>query len=119
MSEKLLTVSSSPHIRQQQTTRSIMTDVLIALAPASVLSVVFFRILCARSDRDMCRYVYLNRVDDAKNTKATDNDLRYVGSRNRSLIGVESADPRNMVDGDHRLSICNYRSKTIIWGIGT
>ena len=42
MSEKLLTVSSSPHIRQQQTTRSIMTDVLIALAPASVLSVVFF-----------------------------------------------------------------------------
>lgn len=42
MNEKLLTVSASPHIRNQQTTRSIMTDVLIALLPASVLSVVFF-----------------------------------------------------------------------------
>ena len=42
MSEKLLTVSSSPHIRGKQTTRSIMTDVLIALLPAMVLSAVFF-----------------------------------------------------------------------------
>ena len=42
MSEKLLTVSSSPHIRGTQTTRSLMTDVLIALTPAAILSVVFF-----------------------------------------------------------------------------
>ncbi len=38
----MLTVSSSPHIRGRQTTRSIMLDVLIALSPALVLSVVFF-----------------------------------------------------------------------------
>ena len=42
MSEKLLTVSSSPHVRGKQTTRSIMTDVIIALAPASILAVVIF-----------------------------------------------------------------------------
>jgi electron transport complex protein RnfD len=42
MNEKLLTVSSSPHIRGPQTTQSIMRDVLLALAPASALSVVFF-----------------------------------------------------------------------------
>ena len=42
MSEKLLSVSSSPHIRGKQTTRSIMTDVFIALMPASVLAVVFY-----------------------------------------------------------------------------
>lgn len=44
MSEKLLSVSSSPHIRGKQTTRSIMTDVFIALMPASVLAVVFYGI---------------------------------------------------------------------------
>ena len=42
MSEKLLTVSSSPHIRGTQTTQNLMRDVLIALAPATVLSVMFF-----------------------------------------------------------------------------
>ncbi len=42
MSDKLLMVSSSPHIRGKQTTQSIMRDVLIALTPAAVLSVFFF-----------------------------------------------------------------------------
>lgn len=38
----LLIVSPSPHIRSPRTTASIMRDVLIALLPASVMSVVFF-----------------------------------------------------------------------------
>ena len=42
MSDKFLTVSSSPHIRGKQTTQIIMRDVLIALIPASALAVVFF-----------------------------------------------------------------------------
>ncbi len=42
MSERVLTVSSSPHVRSKQSTMSLMRDVLIALAPASVLSIVFF-----------------------------------------------------------------------------
>lgn len=42
MSERVLTVSSSPHVRSKQSTMSVMRDVLIALAPASVLSIVFF-----------------------------------------------------------------------------
>ena len=37
-----LTISSSPHVHSSTTTRTIMRDVLIALAPALVMSVVFF-----------------------------------------------------------------------------
>ena len=37
-----LTVSSSPHAHQEATTKTIMRDVLIALVPALVGSVVFF-----------------------------------------------------------------------------
>jgi len=37
-----LTISSSPHVHSPTTTQTIMRDVLIALAPAMVLSVVFF-----------------------------------------------------------------------------
>jgi len=39
-----LTVSSSPHVHQDVTTKTIMRDVLIALAPALVFSVVNFGI---------------------------------------------------------------------------
>ena len=39
---ELLTVSPSPHIKSGVTTRSVMGDVLIALAPACVWSVVVF-----------------------------------------------------------------------------
>jgi len=37
-----LTISSSPHVHSSTTTRTIMRDVLIALAPAMVMSIVFF-----------------------------------------------------------------------------
>ena len=37
-----LTVSSSPHIRGKQTTRSIMLDVIIALLPALAVAVAMF-----------------------------------------------------------------------------
>lgn len=40
--QKTLIVSSSPHIRTPRDTRAIMLDVLIALAPALIASVVFF-----------------------------------------------------------------------------
>lgn len=39
---KLLTVSANPHVRDNSSTASIMLDVLIALAPALVVSVVLF-----------------------------------------------------------------------------
>ena len=39
--EKLI-VSSSPHIQSKTTTQSIMRDVLIALLPATIASVVLF-----------------------------------------------------------------------------
>ena len=39
---KLLTVSPAPHIRDKASTRSIMLDVLIALAPTLVASIVIF-----------------------------------------------------------------------------
>ena len=37
-----LTISSSPHVHSSTTTKTIMRDVLIALAPAMVMSVAFF-----------------------------------------------------------------------------
>ena len=37
-----LTISSSPHVHSKTTTQTIMRDVLIALLPALIGSVVFF-----------------------------------------------------------------------------
>ena len=37
-----LIASSSPHIRSNEDTRSIMTDVIIAMAPALVFSIFYF-----------------------------------------------------------------------------
>ena len=39
---ELLTVSPSPHIRHSDTTRSVMTDVIIALVPALIWGVICF-----------------------------------------------------------------------------
>ncbi len=39
---KRLTVSASPHVRSKETTTGIMLDVIIALIPALVMSVVYF-----------------------------------------------------------------------------
>lgn len=39
---KKLTVSASPHVRSNETTTGIMLDVIIALLPAVVMSVVYF-----------------------------------------------------------------------------
>ncbi len=44
MAEQLPVVSSSPHIRTNETTGTIMRDVLIALAPALLCGVVYFGI---------------------------------------------------------------------------
>lgn len=41
-SSALLTVSPSPHIRQGDTTRTVMTDVIIALIPALIWGVIAF-----------------------------------------------------------------------------
>ncbi len=42
-----LTVSSSPHIHSVDTTRGIMADVLIALAPTSIAGIAFFGVKAA------------------------------------------------------------------------
>lgn len=39
---KKLTVSASPHVRSSETTTGIMLDVIIALVPAAIMSVVYF-----------------------------------------------------------------------------
>lgn len=44
MSEKLLTVSTSPHIKSKDTVSSVMRDVLIALLPATFAGIYFFGI---------------------------------------------------------------------------
>ena len=45
--ERLLAVSSSPHIHAQQDTRSIMAWVLVALAPAGMAGIYFFGLRAA------------------------------------------------------------------------
>ena len=58
-----LTISSSPHVHSPITTRTIMRDVLIALAPALVGSVYFFglralMVVLARSGSHSCRMLF-------------------------------------------------------------
>lgn len=43
MEEKLLNVSSSPHVRDHSSTKSIMRDVVIALLPAALVGIYNFR----------------------------------------------------------------------------
>ncbi|WP_444657996.1 RnfABCDGE type electron transport complex subunit D [Caproiciproducens sp. R2] len=62
MAEKLI-VSSSPHIRSGVTTRKIMLDVIIALTPAAIASVIIFGfkalvlILCSVASCVLSEYV--------------------------------------------------------------
>lgn len=44
MEEKLLNVSSSPHVRDNSSTKSIMRDVVIALVPATLVGIYNFRV---------------------------------------------------------------------------
>ena len=44
---KKLVVSSSPHIRNEVSTRDIMLDVIIALAPAAIYGVILFGLSAA------------------------------------------------------------------------
>ena len=44
MEEKLLNVSSSPHVRDHSSTKSIMRDVVIALLPATIVGIYNFRL---------------------------------------------------------------------------
>lgn len=44
MEEKLLNVSSSPHVRDHSSTKSIMRDVVIALLPATLVGIYNFRL---------------------------------------------------------------------------
>ena len=39
-----LTISSSPHIRSNETVQSVMRDVIIALIPAAIGSIYFFKV---------------------------------------------------------------------------
>lgn len=43
MEKPNLTIASSPHIRSNESVQSVMRDVLIALAPAAIASIYFFR----------------------------------------------------------------------------
>lgn len=44
MSESMYTLSSSPHIRSKDSVQSIMRDVVIALLPAAIAGIYFFKL---------------------------------------------------------------------------
>ncbi|QBD84650.1 RnfABCDGE type electron transport complex subunit D [Clostridium tetani] len=81
MSETTMyTVSSSPHIREKDTTQSIMRDVIIALLPATVAGVYFFKmeallvILASVISCVLAEYIW----QKATKTKVTISDLSAV-----------------------------------------
>ncbi|CDI49091.1 RnfABCDGE type electron transport complex subunit D [Clostridium tetani] len=81
MSETTMyTVSSSPHIREKDTTQSIMRDVIIALLPATVAGVYFFKmeallvILASVISCVLAEYIW----QKATKTKVTVSDLSAV-----------------------------------------
>lgn len=47
MNESMLTISSSPHIRSNETVKGIMRDVIIALIPAALAGIYFFKFRAA------------------------------------------------------------------------
>lgn len=47
MNESMLTISSSPHIRSNETVKGIMRDVIIALMPAVIAGIYFFKFRAA------------------------------------------------------------------------
>lgn len=47
MNESMLTLSSSPHIRSNETVKGIMRDVIIALIPAALAGIYFFKFRAA------------------------------------------------------------------------
>ena len=38
-----IVISTPPHVKSKRTTKKIMLDVIIALIPATVMGIVFFR----------------------------------------------------------------------------
>ena len=57
--ERLLVVTSTPHIKDGTTTRRIMLDVLIALSPALIVSVIYFgprALLCVLASVASCLF---------------------------------------------------------------
>ncbi len=73
-------VSSSPHFRSKTTTTTIMLDVIIAMVPAAIASVVFFgmnaAILLAVSVFSCFAFEYLSRI--VMKRKQTVSDLSCV-----------------------------------------
>ena len=46
-----LIVSASPHLRSEESTTSLMANVIVALNPCVVASAIIFRLACTAGDR--------------------------------------------------------------------
>ncbi len=58
---KDIKVSFAPHVSKPHSTRSIMLDVIIGLAPAMIAAVYFFPIICDCTCCHLCNCLYGNR----------------------------------------------------------
>ncbi len=56
--ENMLLVTSSPHIRSNESVQRIMLDVIIALAPAIIGSVYFFGLNALKLILNFCGFIY-------------------------------------------------------------
>ncbi|MFR0973205.1 MAG: RnfABCDGE type electron transport complex subunit D [Acutalibacteraceae bacterium] len=109
-----LTVSPSPHKRSVDTTRSIMLDVIIALMPALIMSVVLFGfrslLVTAVSVLSCVLFEYIARKVMKRDN--TIGDLSAVVTGILLAFNLPSTMP--IWDGNNRRRSCNYRRKAVL-----
>ncbi len=108
--ERLLAVSSSPHIHAQQDTKAIMAWVLAALAPAGLAGIYFFG-LRAAAVMAVCvaKYPSISAV-----TGKTDRHGRRPFRRcYRTPLAYNLPLPL-LLDGGSWKRFCNSRRKTVL-----
>lgn len=75
--EKLLNVSSSPHVRDKSSTKSIMRDVCIALIPATLVGIGNFGVRALLGHSDNMRQHRAGRVCMAEINETKSYNLRF------------------------------------------
>lgn len=119
MEEKLLNVSSSPHVRDHSSTKSIMRDVVIALLPAALVGIYNFRLSAVLVILINLCNLYAVRVYLAEMYETAGNDRRFQCVADRTAAGIKPSGNHSFVDVCGRWRICHYRCQADVWRTGS